>query len=118
MNSYRDLDAYKVSKELAGLIYQQTAGWPKEETFGLTQQIRRAAVSVASNLAEGVGRATSKDTLQFLAIARGSCFEVETQSDLACDFGYLSPDQLKQVFELSERCKMLLNGLINRYKSL
>ena len=92
-------------------MYELTAVFPKEETFGLTSQIRRAAVSVPSNLAEGAGRASKKEFVQFVHVARGSLNELETQLLLAQELGYcrLSDNLLQDV----ERLHALLNGLRN-----
>ncbi len=76
---YKELDVWKESKELVKLIYSLTNRLPSSEQFGLIPQIRRSAISVPSNIAEGVGRNHSKDTIQFLYIARGSLYELETQ---------------------------------------
>ncbi|WP_234462532.1 four helix bundle protein [Adhaeribacter terrigena] len=75
--AYTTLEVWQKSRELVTIIYQLTGNFPKEELFGLTSQIRRSAVSVPSNIAEGCVRNTSKDTLQFLYIARGSLYELE-----------------------------------------
>jgi len=75
---YTELDVWKRGKELAAIIYKLTADYPKAEQFGLVSQMRRCAVSVPSNIAEGCGRQHLKETIQFLNIARGSLFELET----------------------------------------
>ena len=92
IRNYRDLRVWRRAMELVELVYTATRSWPKEETYGLTGQIRRAAVSVPSNIAEGQGRASTKEFLQHLSIARGSLFEVETQVVVAERLGYLPPD--------------------------
>ena len=79
MKSYTDLDVWKKSRELVKEIYVLTKAFPKDEMYGLSSQIKRSAVSVPSNIAEGYGRNHTKDTLQFLFIARGSLYELETQ---------------------------------------
>jgi len=78
INSYRDLVAWRKARLLVKAVYQTTGGFPKVETYGLTQQVRRAAVSVPSNMAEGYGRGSRKEYVRFLQIARGSLYEVET----------------------------------------
>lgn len=117
MQNFKELEAYKITKQLAVQIYKLTQNWSKEETYGLTNQIRRAAVSVTSNLAEGCGRNTSKDSIQFLAIARGSCFEMQAQAEIAYELGFISQQVLQEVMELNELSCKLLNGLINRYQT-
>ena len=89
MRDHRNLRAFQLADELAFLVYQETKGFPKEEMFGLTSQIRRAAVSVASNIAEGCGRSSDGDFLRFLDIANGSLRELQYQISLAHRLGYL-----------------------------
>ena len=91
--SYRDLIAWQKAREFARLIYTLTGNFPKNETFGLTMQLRRAAVSIASNIAEGKARYSNKDFVHFLRTARGSLAEAETQVILSCDFGYIEARQ-------------------------
>jgi four helix bundle protein len=79
VGSYKDLKAWKLSMELALEIYHQTEGFPREERYGLTSQLRRAAVSVSSNIAEGKGRSSDKELVLYLHHARGSLLEIETQ---------------------------------------
>lgn len=95
-------------------VYKGTRSFPKEELFGLTSQIRRAAVSIPSNIAEGASRAGSKEFLQFLHIARGSASELETQLLLAEKLGYLSASE-DQMASLTS-VKRLINGLIRSLK--
>ena len=118
MQNFKDLDAYRLSKEVAVYVYELSKRWPKEEIYGLTSQIRRAAVSVNSNLAEGCGRLSSNDTAHFLAIARGSNYELESQAEIAFELGYLDQDQLNHLLTLNDRSRMTLNGMIKRYKGL
>lgn len=91
MRDHRNLRAFQLADELALLVYRETASFPKEELFGLTSQIRRAAVSVASNIAEGCGRSTDVDFTRFLDLANGSLRELQYQLSLAQRLGYLSP---------------------------
>lgn len=83
---YTDLEVWKKAREFATYIYDLTTVFPKEEQFGITTQIRRCAVSIASNLAEGCGRQHKKETIQSLTIARGSLFEIETQLYISYDY--------------------------------
>ncbi|PZR21634.1 MAG: four helix bundle protein [Flavobacterium psychrophilum] len=115
---YTKLDVWLESRKLTNLIYNISKQFPKEETFGLTNQLRRCAVSIPSNIAEGCGRQTSKDTIHFLHISRGSLYELETQCFLALDQKYIDESQFNEVFELIQACKRLLNGFINYYKKL
>ena len=114
---YTDLDVWKESRKLAKSIYDLTKDFPKDEIFGLTNQIRRCAISVPSNIAEGCGRSTAKDTIHFLFIARGSLYEIETQIYLASDLRYLADENLTFILNQIMLCKKLLNGFINYYKT-
>ena len=107
--SYRDLIAWKKSIDLVGKIYSFTRSFPKEEIYGLTSQIRRAAVSIPSNIAEGAGRSGHREFVQFLSIARGSLSELETQLLIAADLGYM--DTKHRAFEILERVSRLMTGL-------
>lgn len=111
---HHELRAWQEEMRLAKETYKVTSTFPKSETYGLTSQMRRAAVSVPSNIAEGAARAGNKEFLQFLSIARGSLSELDTQMRLATDFGYcrkevLVNSNINDVFGL-------LNGLINSIK--
>lgn len=90
--THKNLLAWREAMSLAECIYRDTAGFPREETFGLTIQIRRAAVSIPSNIAEGAARNSPRELVQFLSIACGSLAELETQLDLAVRFGYMRSD--------------------------
>ena len=116
INSYRDLDVWKQSRQLLKSVYQLSRSFPKEEQFGLTNQLRRAAISVPSNIAEGSGRNHSKDSIQFFFIARGSLYEIETQLIISFDLEYISDSHLKEVLEQVTRCKKLINGFINYFQ--
>jgi len=93
--SYKNLDAYKESKSLVLLVYRLLRQFPKEEQYALCDQLRRAVISVPSNIAEGSGRFSSKEQVHFLEIAYGSLQEVECQLDIAHDLEYISDDDLK-----------------------
>ena len=90
ITSHRDLIAWQEALTLVEIVYRDTAKFPREETFGLKTQIRRAAVSVPSNIAEGSARITTGELVQFLGIARGSLAELETQLELAVRLGFLT----------------------------
>ena len=90
VNDHRDLEVWQKSVELVTKIYRASQSFPKHELYGLTQQLRKAAVSVPSNLAEGAARASRKEFIYFLRIARGSLSEVETQIEIANRLGYLT----------------------------
>lgn len=104
-------------KKLTNIVYDLTKNYPKEEVFGLTNQMRRCSVSIPSNIAEGCGRSTSKDTMHFLFIARGSLYELETQLYLSSDQNYLDQEKLNLILNQIIICKKLLNGFINYYRN-
>lgn len=115
---FTDLEIWKESRKLVSMIYLLTKSFSKDEQFGLTSQIRRSAISIPSNVAEGCGRRISKDTLQFLHIARGSIYELETQLYLAIDLNYIIKEKQVKINNHIVICKKLLNGFINYYKKL
>jgi four helix bundle protein len=97
-------------------VYNLSLNFPKSELYGLTSQIRRCAISVPSNIAEGIGRNHNKDTIQFLYISRGSLYELETQIYLAEDLEYIKNNQTEELLNRLTTVKKLLQGYIN-YKS-
>ena len=108
--SFRDLDVWKLGKDIVLDIYRVTGGFPKEETYGLAAQIRRAAVSIPSNIAEGFNRFHNKEYKQLLYIALGSCAEVETQVDIATDLRYLQTAERDRLLgKLDHEARMLRN---------
>ena len=113
IRSYKDLDAWKQSKSLVKIIYALTSRFPKEEDFGLKLQMRRASISVVSNIAEGMGRQYKKETIQFMYMSRGSLNELEAQLDVSFDLLYIKEDELKQANEAVENSRKLLSGFIN-----
>lgn len=115
---YIELDVWKESRELVKLVYDLTKVFPKEEIYGLTNQIRRCSCSIPSKIAEGCGRKTPNDTIRFLHIARGSLYELETQLYLSFDQEYLNQKELDLILSQIVLCKKLLNGFINYYGSL
>ena len=112
-HSYKELIVWQKAKALAGDVYRTTDNFPRHETYGLTSQLRRAAVSVASNIAEGQGRLTKGEFQQFLGHARGSLLELETQLAIAVDLHYLSLDGLTLLEAKTSEVRRLLNGLID-----
>jgi four helix bundle protein len=107
----------RAAMDLAEDIYRTTKSFPKEETYGLTVQLRRAAVSVPSNIAEGKGRSSEKELAQFLCHSRGSLFEVETQINLARRLGYLDDDHAQNILRKTARTGQLLNGLLRSIRT-
>src|SRR5690349_1916088 len=116
--SYIELEVWQQSRKLVNAVYDLTKDFPKEELYGLTHQLRRCAVSIPSNIAEGCGRQHSKDSIQFFYIARGSLYELETQLYLSFDQKFILESQLSENLEAITSCKKLLNGFINYYKNL
>jgi four helix bundle protein len=112
IKSYSDLVAWQLAVELSLLAYEVTREFPDAERFGLTSQIRRASVSIASNIAEGYGRGTTSDYQRFLRIARGSVYEVETQMVIAARLGYLARDRFEEYETKSNECSRVLAGLL------
>ena len=114
--NYRDLVAWQQAMDLVELVYQVSASWPSDEKYGLTSQVRRAVVSVVSNIAEGQGRNCRGEFLQFLGNAKGSLLEVETQILVAERLKYLTSDKVAEVTQQIDRVSRLLNGLMQSLK--
>ena len=112
MRTYRELQVWQKSMLLVNRIYDITKKLPKEETYALSDQMRRAVISIPSNVAEGYGRRSDKDFAYFLTIARGSTFEIETQLQVAIMLGYVNEDQVQESFSLCDECTKILNALI------
>lgn len=110
-DSYRDLIAWRKATQLALHIYRCTQKFPKDELYGLTTQMRRAGVSIASNIAEGKGRYSLKEFMQFLFYARGSLSELETQLFIARELGYLDLAEVRKIEDQSIELGRILNGL-------
>jgi len=104
--------------EMVQEVYRLTQAFPREETYGLTIQLRRAAVSIASNIAEGKGRSSDKELLHFLSNAKGSLFEVETQIMIADGLGYLTRPQCEDFLSRSAEVGRLLNGLMKAFRNM
>ena len=114
IRSYKDLDIWKRGVELVKNIYQVTRDFPKSETYALVDQIRRAAVSIPSNIAEGHNRQHKKEFKQFLFIALGSLAELETQLIIAEKLGYLKKEKLNQSLLEMDAIGKMTRGLIKR----
>ena len=109
------LEAWKEAMALVSLVYRVSRDFPKAEIYGLTSQLRRSAVSVPSNIAEGAARHGSKEFAQFLSVSMGSISELETQLLIAVDLGYLDKDS--PIFEMLERVSKLVTGLNKSVRS-
>jgi four helix bundle protein len=109
--SYRDLKVWNRAIELTVLIYAMTSEFPKAEVYGLSSQMRRAAVSIASNIAEGSARGTKKDFRQFVTVARGSNCELQTQITIAARLGFAGTEKIEAAEALSHEVGQMLSGL-------
>jgi four helix bundle protein len=118
MKNYTELDVWKLSRALVSDIYKLTSSFPKDEIYVLTSQMRRSVISIPSNIAEGHGRSTSKDTIHFLHIARGSLYELETQVFLSVDLNYCNLEEATPLFISITNCRKMLNGLIRYFENL
>jgi four helix bundle protein len=114
--SYRDLIAWQKAMALVTDVYRVTRGFPGEERYGLTNQVRRAAVSVPSNIAEGQARFSAREFHRFLSTARGSLVEVETQVQIAMNLGYVPDIEGVDLFEKTAELGRILNGLLASIK--
>lgn len=112
MRDYKNIKAYRYADDLVVEVYQVTKKFPKEEIYGLTSQIRRAAISISSNIAEGASRQHHRDYLHFLYMARGSMSETEYLVHLARRLGYLNSSEFERINELCEEAAKTLYGLI------
>lgn len=114
IRSFRDLDVWKLGKQIALAAYTLTEQFPKHEGYGLVSQMRRAAVSIPSNIAEGFNRFHNKEERQFLFAALGSCAELETQTELAFELGYIESSARDKLLELLDHESRMLRNLIKK----
>lgn len=115
MHRFKDLEIWKLSREFCSDIYEVTGSFPETEKFGISNQLRRAAVSIPSNISEGCSRKSNKDFSRFLEIAMGSMYEVETQLLISNDLGFLSDkrleflvDKLNAIIKMTSKFKSIL----------
>ena len=118
MNSFRKLDAYIYAKDLVKQVYALIKTFPKEEQYALCDQLRRAVISIPSNIAEGSGRTTPKDQAHFYTMAFGSLMEVLAQLDVACELEYLSNIEFENIELLINKEAKILSGLVAKRNSL
>ena len=116
MKTYKELIVWQKSINLVSMIYSSTKDFPKEEIYGLTNQIRRAAVSIPSNIAEGFGRNSKNDFKRFLKISIASLFEVQTQLEISKNLLFLSEENYKIVFDATREIEAMLSSLIRKLK--
>ena len=117
LRSYRDLLVWQKALDLAVLVYRLSEKFPKSEIYGLTSQVRRASVSVPSNIAEGYGRGSRKEYLQFLSVAQGSLKELETQVILAERLHYANQEEANRLLSVSETVGKMLGGLMRSLRT-
>lgn len=117
MKTHKDLDVWKNSIAFVTTIYKYTESFPKEELYSLTNQIRRSAVSVPSNIAEGAGRNSYKEYIRFLHVAQGSASELETQLIIAKNLNFINEIVFKELSEKLNGIRNQLAGLIRYFKS-
>ena len=111
MNKFKDLLVWQKAMDLAKNIYEITSDFPSEEKFGLTSQIKRSAISIPSNIAEGAGRNAKNEFKHFLSIAQGSSFELETQLILAEKLSFISKNKTEVVLESLQEIQKMISGL-------
>ncbi len=116
MGTYRDLLVWQKSIKLAKAIYQLTANYPSDERFGLTNQMRRCSLSIPSNIAEGFGRGSEKELVQFLYISLGSSNELDTQLTVSYELSFITEDRFKEIEKLNNEVNKMLQSLIYRRK--
>lgn len=117
MKSYREIKAWQKSMDLVTEIYHSTESFPESEKFGLTNQIRRAAVSVPSNIAEGFGRNSLPDFIRFLNIARGSLFELQTQIEISHNLLFMTQDVFESLESKAIEIEKIINALVKSLKN-
>lgn len=116
MKTFRDILVWQKAMALVTKCYIITKHFPKEEQFALTSQIKRCAVSIPSNIAEGFGRGTNKDYHRFLTISMGSLFEFQTQIEIAYNLQYISTEDFNSIYENSREVERMLNAFIGKIK--
>ncbi|MFC4815773.1 four helix bundle protein [Flavobacterium sp. GCM10023249] len=114
MHRFKDLEIWKQSRTFCSEIYTATTSFPSDEKFGLTNQLRRASVSIPSNIAEGCSRSSNKDFSRFLEIAIGSCYEIETQLLIAYDLGFI-PNEVSE--NLTHKLDNIVK-MISKFRSI
>jgi len=116
MHNYKDLKVWQKARILVKECYRLTESYPDSEKFGIVSQIRRSSVSICANIAEGSGRNTEKEFLNFLKISRGSSFETETLIILSFDLGYLSETNFDEMIKKTNEIQRMLHGLIKSFE--
>ncbi len=112
MKTYKDLLVWQKAMSFVTKIYETTRSFPKEESYGLTSQIRRCAISIPSNIAEGFGRNSKNEFVRFLQIAMGSLFEIQTQLEISTNLEYLKKIEFKEIYSQSREIERMVSSLI------
>lgn len=118
IRSFKDLDSWRESHALVLMIYKLTKNFPREESFALTSQLRRAAISVTSNIAEGFSRISYKEKVNFYSMALGLLTEVQSQILIARDVGYLKNEDYNEIDQQVLKVSKIINGLIKKSKEI
>ena len=118
IKSYRDLQVWQKGMQLASLVYQTSRVLPKDAQFGQISQMRRASVSVPSNIAEGYGRRSRADYVRFLNMAMGSLFELQTQAEIATNLGYFADEDSQPLAKDARELERMLSAMIRKLSSL
>jgi len=116
MKTYKDLLIWQKAMNFVTEIYYSTKPFPRDEQWGLVSQIRRCAVSIPSNIAEGYGRKSTKDYIRFLRITMGSIYEIQTQLEISKNLEYLHNKTFENLYELSREIERMLSSLISKIK--
>ena len=116
MNTFREIKVWKKSMDLVTILYKSTKNFPQDELFGLTSQMRRCAVSIPSNIAEGFGRKSPNDFKRFLQISMGSLFELETQVEISKNLNYIDDFQFNNLYKDLREIEIMLSSFINSIK--
>lgn len=116
MGTYRDLLAWQKGIKLAKAVYELTANYPSDDRFGLTNQMRRCSISIPSNIAEGFGRGSDKELVQFLYISLGSSNELDTQLTVSYELSFITEERFKEIEKLNNEVNKMLQSLIYRRK--
>ena len=114
MKTYRDLLVWQKAMALVTRIYQLSKSFPRDETYGLTSQMRRCAVSIPSNMVEGYGRRSTNDYIRFLQIATGSLYELQTQMEISLNLRYLKKSDFDSLYESSKEIERMLSSLTKK----
>ncbi|MGB3683457.1 MAG: four helix bundle protein [Rubrobacteraceae bacterium] len=118
MRNFRDLQVWEKGHRLTLEVYKATTGFPREELYGITSRLRRAAASIPANIAEGCGRSGDAELARFMLISVGSASELEYHLLLAKDLSYLDPPQYKELLQNTQEVKRMLGPFINKLKKL